>query len=42
LALGYVAVVVASRFLFGERITWGKSMGCALIVLGVVVLALTA
>ncbi len=40
LALGYVLVVVASRFLFGERITWSKAIGCTLIVVGVWILAM--
>ncbi len=40
LALGYVFVVVASRFLFGEKITWSKAIGCLLIVVGVWFLAL--
>ena len=38
--LSVVLVILASAFLLGERLTWGKAVGGVLIVAGVIVVAL--
>lgn len=36
-SLGYVLIMVLSLFFFGEKITWKKFLGNALVVLGIVI-----